>query len=88
MLKHSIQIQEYLTLPTGVYSEEALVGLNKEIRNVRLYHTAKTSRKNTIIYQYHFLIVRSDQFISSIHFINHGEYEGKELPNVVKCLLD
>ena len=31
MLKNSIQIQEHLTLPIGVHSEEALEGLNKEI---------------------------------------------------------
>ncbi len=78
MLKHSIQIQEHLTLPIGVHSEEALEGLNKEIRNACLYHKAKISRWSDLIHS----------FQVSIHFINHREYEGKELPNIMKCLLD
>jgi len=38
--------------------------------------------------QFQFLMNRSEPIISSIQFINHREFEGKELTNVVKSLLD
>ena len=57
MLKNSIQIQEHLTLPIGVHSEEALEGLNKEIRKACLYHTAKISRWSDLIHSFQVYIL-------------------------------
>ena len=44
LLAHSSSISHKLTLPIGLYSEDALESLNKQIRNSGLQHTAKILR--------------------------------------------
>ena len=57
LLEHGHQIAEFFDLPIGYYSGEAQESQHKEIRNARLSHSCKISRKNTMENQYHHLIV-------------------------------
>ena len=65
LLEHGYQVAEILDLPVGMYSEEAQEAQNKEIRNARLSHTCKISRKNAMKNQFQFLLIRSDPVVSS-----------------------
>ncbi|XP_065665488.1 uncharacterized protein LOC136086917 [Hydra vulgaris] len=56
LLLHSSSISHKLLLPIGLYSEDSLESLNKQIRNSRLKHTAKISRLNTMMNQMHYLL--------------------------------
>jgi hypothetical protein len=87
LLLHSPSISHKLPLPIGVYSEDALESLNKQIRNSRLKHTAKISRLNTMRNQMHYLLVRSDPKVSSISFKKHRNYKGKPLPDDVNKMI-
>jgi hypothetical protein len=69
LLEHGLQIADSLELPIGVYSEESLEALNKEIRNARLNHSCKISRINVMKNQFNYLMIRSDPVVSSIQFI-------------------
>ena len=87
LLEHGYLIADYFDLPIGYYSEEAQETQHKEIRNARLSHSCKISRKNTMQNQYHYLMVRTDPVISSISFIKHKSFRGKPLEDGVKSLL-
>ena len=67
LLEHGFQVADYLELPVEMYSEEAQEACNKMVRNARLDHCAKISRKNVMQNQVHHLLQRSDP-ISSISF--------------------
>ena len=65
-MEHGYQVAQYLELPIGAYSEEAKEACKKMVRNARLSHTAKISRKNVMENQLHYLLVRSDPKVASI----------------------
>ena len=65
ILIHGADIIKYVGLPIGMMSEEALEARNKDVRNYRLHHTRKTSRKNTMGDLVHALLFSSDQYISN-----------------------
>nr|XP_012566690.2 uncharacterized protein LOC105850829 [Hydra vulgaris] len=87
LLEHGLQIANALELPIGVYSEESLEALNKEIKNTRINHSCKISRINVMKNQFNYLMIRSDPVISSIQFTNHRCENGKLLPIEVLSLL-
>ena len=87
ILIHGCSISKQFDLPIAQYSEEAQESLNKQIRNVRLHHTTKISRINTMKDQMHYLLIRSDPKISSISFVKHRSYQGRTLPPEVVNLL-
>ena len=60
LLIHGATVIETLLLPIGMYSEEVQESRNKHNREYRLKHARKTSRENTMIGQYHHLLVTSD----------------------------
>ena len=80
LLDHGLQIANSLELAIGVYSEESLEALNKEIRNARLNHSCKISRINVMKNQFNYLMIRSDPVALSIQFNNHKFENGKLLP--------
>ena len=80
ILMHGCSIFKQFDLRIAQYSEEAQESLNKQTRNVRLHHTAKISRINTMKDQMHYLFIRSDPKISSISFVKHRSYKGRILP--------
>ena len=89
LLEHGFQIADQLDLPIGAYSEEAQEASNKAVRNARLSHTAKISRKNVMQNQFHYLLVRTDPVISSISFKKHKTFEGAPLePEVLSLLVN
>lgn len=51
-------------------SEEALEARNKDVRNYRLHHTRKISRKNTMEDLLHALLFSSDPYISNLSKTN------------------
>ena len=57
------------------------------VRNARLDHTAKISRKNIMENQVHYLLQRSDPIITSISFKKHKTAYGKALESEVTELL-
>ena len=57
ILIHGYYISKQFDLPIAQYSKETQESLNKQIRNARLYHTAKVSRINTMKDQIHYLFV-------------------------------
>ena len=87
LLEHGYQVAQYLELPIGAYSEEAQEACNKMVRNARLSHTAKISRKNVMENQLHYLLVRSDPKVSSISFKKHRSVKGVPLEQEVLNLL-
>ena len=87
LLEHGLQVSQTLELPIGMYSEEALEALNKEIRKARLNHSAKISRLNVMKNQFNHLLVRSDPIISSISFVKKRSGSDKALPVEVLSLL-
>ena len=87
LLEHSFQVAEVLDLPIGMYSEEAQEAQNKEIRNARLSHTCKVSRKNAMKNQFHYLLIRSDPVISSTAFKKSKSFAGQPLDAEVLNLL-
>ena len=87
LLEHGYQVSEIFDLPIGMYSEEAQEAQNKEIRNARLSHTCKISRKNAMTNQFHYLLVRSDPVISSTSFRKYKSYAGSPLDDSVMSLL-
>ena len=87
LLEHGYQVAQYLELPIGSYSEEAQEACNKIVRNARLSHTAKISRKNVMENQLHYLLVRSDPKVSSISFKKHRSVKGVPLEQEVLNLL-
>ena len=73
----------------GVYSEEAQEACNKMVRNARLDHTAKISRKNIMENQVHCLLQRADPVVTSISFKKHKSVNGRALePAVLELILE
>lgn len=66
VLFHGGDIIRSLTLPIGLYSEEAQEARNKDFKNIRLHHTRKMSRVNTNEDLIHGLLVSSDPLITSL----------------------
>lgn len=66
ILIHGADIIQQFSLPIGMISEEALESRNKDMRNVREFHTRKISREKTMQDLFQSLIVSSDPVISSI----------------------
>ena len=87
LLEHGFQVAEVLDLPIGMYSEEAQEAQNKEIRNARLSHTCKVSRKNAMKNQFQYLLIRSDPVISSTAFKKSKSFAGQPLDAEVLNLL-
>ena len=88
LLEHGYQVSELLDLPIGMYSEEAQEAQNKEIRNARLTHTCKMSRKNAMRNQFQYLLIRSDPVISSTSFKKSKSFAGQPLDSEVLDLLN
>ena len=87
LLEHGYQVANYLELPLGAYSEEAQEASNKAVRNARLHHSCKISRKNVMSNQIGYLLIRSDPIISSVSFKEHKSYGGSPLSRDVEALL-
>ena len=87
MLEHAYQVAEILDLPVGMYSEEAQEAQNKEIRNARLSHTCKISRKNAMKNQFQYLLIRSDPVVSSTAFKKSKSFAGQPLDDEVLAML-
>ena len=87
LLEHGYQVAEILDLPVGMYSEEAQEAQNKEIRNARLSHTCKISRKNAMKNQFQFLLIRSDPVVSSTSFKKNKTFAGQPLDDDVLDML-
>ena len=89
LLEHGYQVAEILDLPVGMYSEEAQEAQNKEIRNARLSHTCKVSRKNSMKNQFQYLLIRSDPMVSSTSFKKSKSFAGQPLyEEVLNMLLE
>ena len=87
LLEHGYQVAEILDLPVGMYSEEAQEAQNKEIRNARLSHTCKISRKNAMKNQFQYLLIRSDPVVSSTAFKKSKSFAGQPLDDEVLAML-
>ena len=60
ILIHGADVIAKMILPIATLSEEAQESLNKEFRNLRKFHTRKTSRLNSNEDLIHMLLVSSD----------------------------
>ena len=89
LLEHGFQVAEQLDLPIGAYSEEAQKTSNNAVRNARLSHTSRISRKNTMENQFHYLLLRTDPVVSSYSFKKFKTFGGSPLePDVLNLLMD
>lgn len=66
VLAHSAAVVQNCHLPIGIMSEEAAESANKRIRQSRLRHTRKTSRRDTMHDMFSYLMVASDPVLSSM----------------------
>ena len=66
LLIHGADVIQSLVLPIGMYSEEVQEARHKQNRQYRLGHARKTSRKETIEDQFHYLLVSSDPVVTNI----------------------
>ena len=87
LLEHGYQVADILDLPVGMYSEETQEAQNKEIRNARLSHTCKISRKNAMKNQFQFLLIRSDPVVYSTSFKKNKAFAGQPLDDDVLDML-
>ena len=86
ILFHGRDIIDKFPFPIGIYSEEAQEAQNKFVRNARLSHARKLSRKDTIEDQLHFLLISSDPVISNLRKVERKDRE--ILTSDARTLLD
>lgn len=67
ILTHAPEIVSSCFLPIGMMSEEAQEARNKDVRNIRLWHSRKTYREDNNRDLFNYLLVASDIIISSKH---------------------
>lgn len=66
ILIHGADIIKSLPLPAGQFSEDVIEASHKAYKNIRLFHSRKTSRINTNTDIMHMLLLTSDPVISAI----------------------
>lgn len=74
VLIHGSSVIKSFLVPIGQLSEEALEAGNKEFRNIREWHTRKTSRIDTITDVIHHLLFASDPFISQFRIVRNKRH--------------
>ena len=85
VLVHGSHIISGVTLPIGMYSEEAQEALNKVYRSNRLHHTRKCSRLANNENLMKVMLARSDPYLYSL--TKHPESPSSDIPEDVRNLL-
>lgn len=69
VLIHGSSVIKSFLVPIGQLSEEALEAGNKDFRNIREWHTRKTSRIDNCTDVIHHLLFQSDPLISQFRIV-------------------
>lgn len=86
LLIHGGDIIKSLPLPVGQLSEDVLEASHKEYKNIRLFHSRKTSRVNTNTDILNMLLISSDPVISAHRQVVRKNR--KPFPQEVIAMLD
>lgn len=77
LLFHSCALINYLQLPLGLFSEEALEASHQFVKAARDLFSRKNNRKNTNIDMNVYLQFMSDPVILAKSFLNYSQAEGR-----------